>query len=187
VPPRTIGCPGRLRWLKVDGGVYGVAKSVFFSFYYRRDNWRVQKVMNIGAIEGQPLLNSQEWEQVKRRGARAVQDWIDKQMAYKRAVVVLVGAETASRPWVKYEISKAWKDKRPLVGIRIHGLSDRSGNTDRAGANPFAQIPAIGGFNRRTLADYVRLYNPSGTTSQQVYADIARNIESWVDGAVKRA
>ncbi|WP_353939677.1 TIR domain-containing protein [Micromonospora sp. b486] len=30
-------------------------------------------------------------------------------MAYKKAVIVLVGQETASRPWVIYEIEKAWR------------------------------------------------------------------------------
>jgi hypothetical protein len=34
-----------------------VAKSVFFSFYYDRDAWRVQQIINMGAVEGQPILN----------------------------------------------------------------------------------------------------------------------------------
>ena len=29
--------------------------AVFYSFHYDRDSWRVQQVMNMGKIEGQPL------------------------------------------------------------------------------------------------------------------------------------
>jgi len=38
-------------------------------------------------------------------------------MAYKSAIVVLVGAETASRRWVQYEIAHAWDNYKPLVGV----------------------------------------------------------------------
>jgi hypothetical protein len=41
-----------------------MAKTVFYSFHYERDVHRVQLVRNIDALEGQPLLNSQEWEKV---------------------------------------------------------------------------------------------------------------------------
>lgn len=32
-------------------------------------------------------------------------------MKYRSCVVVLVGSETASRPWIQYEIEHAWKGK----------------------------------------------------------------------------
>ncbi len=68
-----------------------MAKSVFFSFHYARDAWRVQQVVKMGALEGQPILNPQKWEEVKRRGDQAIKTWIAEQMKYKSAVVVLVG------------------------------------------------------------------------------------------------
>src|SRR5687768_4269930 len=98
--------------------------AVFYSFHYDRDAWRVQQILNMGTLESQSILNSQDWEKVKRSGEDAIKAWIAKQMAYKSAVVVLVGAETAARPWIRYEILKAWQDKRGLVGVRIHGLAD---------------------------------------------------------------
>lgn len=119
-------------------------KTVFYSFHYERDVHRVQLVRQIGALEGQPLLGAQQWEAVRRQGEQAIKDWIDKQMAYKRAVVVLIGQETASRPWVLYEIEKAWRDKKPLVGVRIHGLSSM-GSVDSRGADPFTKVPAVSG------------------------------------------
>jgi hypothetical protein len=160
-----------------------MAKSVFFSFHYERDAWRVQQIVNLGALEGQPILSSQEWEQVKRRGSAAIEKWIADQMAYKRAVVVLVGKETARRPWVRYEIAYAWNNKKPLVGVRINGLADAQGNTDTPGANPFEAVQLDGGG---TVGDYVPLYSPRGTLSQAVYADIKDNLATWVDSAYKR-
>lgn len=161
-----------------------MARSVFYSFHYDRDAWRVQQVIKIGALEGQPILNAQDWEAVKRKGDKAIEEWIAAQMAYKKAVVVLVGAETASRPWVKHEITKAWDGRKPLVGIRVHGLADSAGKTDRSGANPFEQVKLKNGL---TVANYVPLHTPSGVTSKDVYASIASNIEGWVDGAVSRS
>lgn len=158
--------------------------AVFYSFYYDRDAWRVQQVMNMGIVEGQPLLNSQDWEKLKAKGDKAVENWIDEQMKYKSAVVVLVGAQTASRRWVKYEIAKAWDAKRPLVGVRIHGLADRNNKTDSAGANPFSEVTLKGGGN---VGSYVTLHAPSGSTSQEVYASIKNNLSRWVDGAYKRS
>lgn len=160
-----------------------MAKSVFFSFYFDRDAWRVQQIVQMGGLEGQTILNAQEWEAVKRKGDAAIEKWIHDQMAYKSAVVVLVGAQTATRPWVQHEIAYAWDNHKPLVGISIHGLADSNGNTDSVGTNPFAKVTLKGGG---TVGDYVPLYTPSGSNSQAVYADIEKNLTTWVDSAYKR-
>ena len=158
--------------------------AVFYSFHYDRDSWRVQQVMNMGKIEGQPLLNSQDWEAVKKQGKTAIEKWIGDNMAYKNAVVVLVGRETATRDWVRYEIVKAWNDKRPLVGVRIHGLKNADGKTDTAGDNPFSAITLDNGGN---IGQYVTLHTPAGSDSQAVYDSIKTNIVGWVNGAYKRS
>jgi MTH538 TIR-like domain (DUF1863) len=161
-----------------------VAKSVFYSFHYERDNWRVQEIMKMGALQGQTILNAQQWEEVKRKGEAAIKQWIADQMAYKSAVVVLVGAQTASRPWVLHEIAYAWDNKKPLVGVRIHGLADGNGKTDSYGDNPFSSVKLAGGGN---VGTYVPVYNPTGANSQAVYADISANLLTWVDNAYKRS
>lgn len=157
--------------------------AVYYSFHYERDNWRVQQVMKMGQLEGQPLLNSQSWEAVRRRGDKAIEQWIDEQMKYKSAVVVLVGAETDTRTWVRFEIAKAWDERRPLVGVRIHGMADWRGGTDRVGGNPFLKVGLQGGG---TVADYVPLYEPRGITSSDTYALIKANLKTWVASAYKR-
>jgi len=158
-------------------------KTVFYSFHYERDVNRVQLVRNVNALEGQPLLKAQEWEAVRRRGQQAIVDWIEKQMSYKRAVVVLIGQETASRPWVIYEIEKAWQAKKPLVGIRIHGLSS-FGTVDRVGANPFDKASGPSG---------IPVFDPTrkdwwngGIDTKATYANLADNLEGWVAQAKAR-
>ena len=161
-----------------------MAVPTFVSFHYERDHSRVQQVLNMGAIEGQQIVSAQDWEAVKRRGRGAIEEWIDSQMKYKRAVVVLVGRETASRAWVNYEIRKAWNERRPIVGIRIHGLKDFAGRTDVPGTNPFASVSLKNGL---TLDSYVSLHDPNGYDSRQVYESIRSNVQTWIAGARKRS
>ena len=54
--------------------------------------------------------------------------------------VVLVGANTAGRKWIKHEISKSWDDGMGVVGIHIHGLKNKDGKVSTKGKNPFASI-----------------------------------------------
>lgn len=158
--------------------------AVYLSFHYDRDHSRVQQILNMGLIQGQKVLEAQDWEQVKRQGPDSIKSWIHAQMAYKAAVVVLVGAETANRPWVKYEIEYAWNNKKPLVGIRIHGLQDFNQRTDRRGPSPFARVSLRNGL---TLDNYVPLHDPVGTSSREVYASISRNLQSWINSAARRS
>ena len=57
-----------------------MAKSVFFSFQYDPDNWRVQQVMKIGAISGDLAFTAQDWETVRREMDDAIKYWIHQQM-----------------------------------------------------------------------------------------------------------
>lgn len=154
-----------------------MAKTVFYSFHYERDVHRVQLVRNIDALEGQPLLNSQDWEKVRGRGQQAIQNWIDEQMRYKRAVVILIGQQTAGRPWVKYEIQKAWNERKPLLGVRIHRLSSM-GTVDQAGPDPFAAA-GLGSAG-------IPIFDPTRTDSQSTYAALRQNLAAWSDRGVKR-
>ncbi len=157
-------------------------KTVFYSFHYERDVNRVQLVRNINALEGQPLLNAQDWEAVRRRGTQAIVNWIDEQMKYKRAIVVLIGQETVNRPWVIYEIEKAWSDKKPLVGVHIHGLSS-FGTSDRRGANPFDVASNGSGI---PVFDPTELDWRGKIDTKATYANLTNNLENWVGQAKAR-
>lgn len=157
-------------------------KTVFYSFHYERDVHRVQLVRNINALEGQPLLNSQDWEAVRQNGPQAIKNWIHNQMKYKRAVVVLIGQQTAGRSWVTYEIEKAWAEKKPLVGIQIHGLSS-FGSSDREGPNPFAQVSGVSGI---PVFDPTVRDGRGNVDTKATHSKLTSNLESWVAQAKVR-
>ncbi|MFI8662076.1 TIR domain-containing protein [Rhodococcus qingshengii] len=167
-----------------------MTKSAFVSFHYQRDYWRVQQVLQMGALDGQVELTHQKWEEVRRTGEAAVTAWIDQQMNYKKAVIVLVGNETGSRKFVQYGIRRAWIMRKPLLGIRIHGLKDSSGYTDAPGLNPFTSF----GFSdsSKTYADFVPVYDPAAFTgksypsSSDNYNAIKTNIANWADNGYKQ-
>ena len=157
-----------------------MARRVFFSFYYNQDGWRAAQVRNIGKLEADNPVSDNEWEQVKKGGDASIKKWIDRQMNGKTCCVVLVGAETSSRRWVRYEIEESWKAGRSVLGVRIHGLLDRAGKPSTAGPSPFQFV-----FGGVLLSSIVPLHAPAGSTSKEVYASIAANIEAWVEEAIR--
>ena len=155
-------------------------KPVFYSFHFDNDVMRVQQIRNIGVIEGNLPATPNHWEQIKRSGKIAVQNWIDENMKYKRCIIVLVGSETANRPWVRYEIEKAWNDGKGIFGIFIHNLKCPRTGTCGKGANPFDTFQLDNG---QRLSSVVNCYDPN---PMYAYNDIASNIEKWIDSAISQ-
>lgn len=146
-----------------------MARKVFFSFHYSRDAWRVGQVRNcnvISQLEKSPFYDKAEWESIKRQGDQAVRNWIDAQLKGTSVTVVLVGKETASRKWVKYEIEKSVELGKGLIGIDISKIKDRYGETDDTGTNP---LPA--GYP-------LYLWNKNNG---------AENLGKWIDKAAEDA
>jgi hypothetical protein len=154
---------------------------VFYSFHYANDVFRVQQVRNMGVIAGDEPVSPNDWEQLKRKGNGAVERWIDENMKYKRCIVVLIGAQTASRPWVIHEIRRAWDLGKGLVGIHIHNLKCLKSGTCAKGANPFDRVKLKNG---QLLSTRVAIHDPWFPTA---YSSIADGLEGWVNDAVVAA
>ncbi len=153
---------------------------VFYSFHYDNDVFRVQQIRNMGVVEGDEPVSPNDWEQIKRRGDAAVESWIDDNMKYRRCVIVLIGSETASRPWVKYEIKRAWELKKGLFGIYIHNLRCPRSGTCVKGRNPFNNW----NVGNQSMANLITCHEPN---SWDAYGDISRNLQSWVNDAIAAA
>ena len=155
-------------------------RQVFYSFHFDNDVMRVQQIRNIGAIEDNKPISANDWEEVKRKGNASIEKWINDNMMYRSCVVVLVGEKTADRPWVKYEIKKAWEDGKGLLGIYIHNINcPRNGKCNK-GANPFEQFKFKDGMK---MSSIVQCYNPSQTDA---YNSIKNNIETWIEEAISQ-
>ncbi|MGW4090812.1 TIR domain-containing protein [Nocardia sp. NPDC004750] len=142
-----------------------MARKVFFSFHYQRDAWRVGQVRNsnvVSAFDKNPFYDKAQWETVKRQTPGGIQAWIDKQLNGTSVTVVLIGAETAGRRWVKYEIEKSIELGKALLGVHIAGIKNQRGETDNLGVNPLpSQYP-------------VYLWNKNGG---------AANLGRWIEDA----
>ena len=116
-----------------------MARRVFFSFHYQRDLWRVNVVRNSGVVEGVSAAGFHDaslWEETKRKGDAAVKKLIDSGLDATTVTVVLIGAETANRGYVSYEIEKSVARGNGILGIRINNIKDQDGRTDPVGAVP---------------------------------------------------
>ena len=158
-----------------------MARRVFYSFHYQADAWRTNQVRHIGTVDGTEPASHNAWETVKRGGDKSIQRWIDDNLFGRSCLVVLVGANTAGRQWVKYEIEKAWRDGKGVMGIYIHNLKDANGNQSSKGRNPFDDF-SIG--NKR-LSSIVKCYDPPFKTSTYVYDHIKGNLADWIEKAIE--
>lgn len=152
-------------------------RQVFYSFHFDNDVMRVQQIRNMGALDGNEPVSANDWEKLQKTDG-GIKKWINDNMDYRSCVVVLVGEQTANRPWVKYEIEKAWNDGKGILGIHIHNLKCPRNGTCSKGSNPFDQFNFKDG---RKLSSVVKCYNPD---SRDAYNDIKNNIESWIEEAI---
>jgi hypothetical protein len=159
-----------------------MARKAFYSFHYRPDNWRAAQVRTMGVIEGNAPASDNDWEAVTSGGDDAIKKWIDGQMSGKSCTIVLIGANTAGRKWINYEIVKAWDDQKGVLGIYIHNLKDNDKNQTTKGGNPFDHITL--GTNGAKLSTVVKAYDPPYSDSTQVYAYIKRNLSDWIEAAI---
>ncbi len=113
-------------------------RRIFLSFHHR-DLWRAQIVRNSGAGESVALagfLDAQTWEDVLRAGDAAVKARIDECLQGTSVTVVLIGAETADRSYISYEIERSIQRGNGIFGVRIHSLKDANGATSAPGQVP---------------------------------------------------
>lgn len=158
-------------------------RRVFYSFHYLPDAWRASQVRNIGVVEGNKPASDNDWEAIKKRGDAAIQKWIDDQLDGRGCSVVLIGAGTAGRKWINYEIKKSWDDKKGLLGIYVHRLKDAGSEQSTKGKNPFDGFTINNG--KTNLSSVVKAYDPPYVDSKDAYDYISRNLSEWIEEAIK--
>lgn len=153
-------------------------RKVFYSFHFDSDVMRVQQIRQMGALEGDEPVNTNTWEQIKRTD-QGVKNWIEQNLNGKSCLVVLIGSQTASRPWVQYEIKRAWELDKAVVGVHIHRLKCPRSGYGLKGDNPFDRLT----FRRNGLIVKPPVYE---TSFNDAYGDIKDNLATWIENAINR-
>lgn len=160
-----------------------MARKVFFSLHYQADQARAAQVRALGLVEANSPVSDADWARLTAKGETTVQRWIDGQLAGRECTIVLIGANTAGRRGIKYEIEKSWADKKGLLGIHIHNLSDAAGAKSAKGKNPFEGlvVKSTGAY----LAKIVKAYEPLPTENRAISNYLGANLAKWVEEAIR--
>jgi hypothetical protein len=116
-------------------------RHIFFSFNYEQDIWRASNVRKAGEFDVSARAGWNDasiWEEAKRKGKAEIQRLIDAGLKGTSVTAVLIGADTANRPWVTYEIEKSIERGNGLLGVRVNGLKDQDGRRSKRGQVPKA-------------------------------------------------
>ncbi|MBO7072512.1 MAG: TIR domain-containing protein [Acetobacter sp.] len=157
-------------------------RRVFFSFDYD-DIWRVMQIRNHRiTIENSGYIDAAEFEELEKNGEKAVKTWINEQLENTSVTVVLIGSKTSESKYVNYEIDKSYDRGNGLLGIYIHNIKDRYGNTSFKGKNPFDKWRIVDKYDRKKY-----LFSDIYETYDWKYDDGYNNFGSWIEKAAKAA
>jgi len=160
-----------------------MARQTFFSFRYKKDNWRAGIVRNswvtknkVGVPSG--FFDSADWEAVKKKTDSVIETWIDGQLKGTSVTVVLIGTDTAGKKWINYEIKSSHNKGNGMIGIFIHKLKDKDGNTSTKGQNPFDYLSITKDGKKIYFSSIYKTYD-------WIDDDGYSNIGDWIEKAAK--
>jgi MTH538 TIR-like domain (DUF1863) len=102
-----------------------MARRVYFAFDYK-DVFAVNQIRRSGqfidvAVAG--FSDASQWEKLKKKSPDAIRRAINESLRGTSVTVVCVGARTASRRWVKYELRASAARGNGLLGVYLPGHS----------------------------------------------------------------
>ncbi|GHU97894.1 hypothetical protein FACS1894156_9230 [Bacteroidia bacterium] len=161
-----------------------MTRKVFFSFHYENDVWRANVVRNSWVTkdskEAAGFIDAAAFEEVKKGGDVAIKKWIREQLSGTSVTVVLIGSETSTREYVKYELQQSYEKGNGLLGIYIHNIKDKDGRTSTKGSNCFGEI----GKNANGNSVYFSTDYPC---YDWIADDGYNNLGKWIEESAKKA
>lgn len=160
-----------------------MARRVFFSFHYARDVRRIVQVRNSWVVrakgEAQPFYDAAEFEQAKIR-AGGIEKWIEEQLKGTSVTVILFGAQTYDREWVRHEIKRSHELKKGIIAIDIHRVKDPQLGSDVQGKNPLDYWQTEKNGRKVALSSLYRTYD-------WVNDDGYGKLSTWIEAAAVAA
>lgn len=90
--------------------------------------------------EAAGFFDSSAFETKKRTSEDALKEFLTGQLKGTSVTCVLVGSQTAGRPWIRYELVRSFHRGNGLLAVRIHNIRDWNKQCATAGPNPFEQL-----------------------------------------------
>lgn len=160
-----------------------MARRAFFSFHYENDVWRANIVRNSWVTRDNTdagFVDAVEFEEVKKGGDAAIKTWIRNQLYNTSVTIVLIGEESSTREYIKYELQQSYERGNGLLGIYIHQIKDRFSRMSDKGSNHFGSI----GKDQNGKDVYFSIDYPC---YDWVDDNGYNNIGSWIERAAKIA
>jgi len=161
-----------------------MVRKAFFSFHYENDVWRANIVRNSWVTkdskEAAGFIDAADFEEVKKGGDAAIKKWIREQLLGTSVTVVLIGAKTSDRDYVKYELQQSYEKGNGLLGIYVHNIKNKNGNTSSKGSNVFGEI----GKDKNGNPVYFSVDYPC---YDWVNDDGYNNMGKWIEAAATKA
>ncbi len=161
-----------------------MARKVFFGFHYQNDIWRVNQARNSGVtkdgIEESGFFDYSLWEKSKTVGDEAVKKMIRNALDGTSVTAILLGADTANRPYVKYELEQSFERGNGILAVYIHQLGNKDGYAATKGPNILDNYTTEIGGVKRYLSSIYKTYD-------WVNDDGYTNFGDWVELAATNA
>lgn len=109
---------------------------IFLSYEFHHDAWKAQAIRSVWLASGGSV--TLEGDEVG--SDREIKLWIDDTLTEAEVTVVLVGPNTASSHWVKYEVQLSKALGKGLFGIDVGGMSGSSV------VEPSSPMPMLAGY-----------------------------------------
>ena len=119
------------------------SRHVYFAFDLERDLHRVNQIRGqlAGPLVGQAgFFDAAEYAQLVRGDKASIRQAIRERVAGTSVTLVLIGAETASRPFVHLAIETSIANQNGFLGLHVHGVDDQDGKSDLHGPPPILPL-----------------------------------------------
>jgi len=133
-----------------------MARSIFFSFHYKDvSSFRANVVRNSWLTmrdRSANFIDKSMWEEAERKGSDALKKLIVDGLNGTSVTAILVGSETYTRRWVKYEIVKSFTENKGILPIHINRISSKNEGIVAKGPNPLDYLKLEIGSDCKTVS-----------------------------------
>ncbi|MCP4438512.1 MAG: hypothetical protein GY810_06165 [Aureispira sp.] len=116
----------------------------FFSFHFSHDFDRICTVTDTWLKQPNtsmtPFISTAQIIEMMKEGLPAILRWVNEEVAKSDAVVLLIGSQTEGRYFIEYEIQQAILQQKPIYGIHINQVPDKSGKTEAKSLSPLPSL-----------------------------------------------